>query len=234
MNYKNFKQECEKAFTNNIISKEDVLLLTKIAKAISEEDKGIEMHLDAFVSINSHNIECNCLFVENWQKKIKKAMQIAYFYHKNVWFGYDTCTIVVGSNSISAKAQEIVQKHRDKQIGEMLGEKVKPTCQFAQIIDYIVKLAEKGKYNKCDGIIQYLISHHDSFSFTTEEELLNDLKQVKLGNVEEIAKKYKTDINNIESLLMIRIRCFDALYLFNNNFFFDLCSEDYNIIDELL
>ena len=235
-NYRNFEEECEQALHNGEISKQDEILLTKIAKAIANEDENITMTLKVFDSLNSHTIKCDCLFVDNWQDKIKKALQESYFYYRNVWQGWSDCSITVKSNEISKGVRKIISEHRDNAMYKALGQKRKQSCQFGDFVDAIVQLAQKGQYEKCDGIIEDLIRNYNTSVLISEEEMLNDLEIVINGTseeIEQITDKYNSDITNIKNTLMIKIRSFDRDYMYRTGFF-DLNPSDHEIIERKL
>ena len=246
-NYNVFEKECQQALDTNEINKRDFLLLTKIAKAIYEEDKDIAMSLTAYDSGNSHKIKCKCNFIDNWEEKIKMAMKKAYIYHQNVWLGWGECSIIVTSDTWSKSVSKIVNAHIEKNMNKSIAERRKKTSQFGELIEWIVKLAEKGKYEKCDGIIEDLIRNYDTKQLISEEEMLKDLQTVIDGTFDDekndcyvynddvyaIAEKYNTTEHNIKGVLQMKIRCFDRNYLYRDGFF-DLTTEDFEIIKRKL
>lgn len=247
MNLMKFTKQCEEALNNREINKVDYLLLTKISKAIYKEDSNIKMSLIVHYDMHHHRIECDCYNIEDWQDKIKKAVKSAYIYYQNVSMGWSGCYITVMSDNIDKSTKNILSEHRDRMMYKRIGEKRKTNCQFASIVDYIVQLAEKGRYEKCDGILEDLIRNYDTSSLLTEEEMLDDLKTVINGistdendeyyiysdEVHQIADKYNDTIGNIKSTLMVKIRCFDENYLYRDGFF-DLNTEDHQIIERKL
>lgn len=247
MNYTIFKEECQQALDNNEINKRDFLLLTKIALAIAEEDSDIKMSLQVYSDAYNHEIECDCHFIDNWQQKIEKAVKKSYIYHQNVWQGWSDCSIIVTSDSPSKSVRKIISDHNWEQTYKTIAQKRKATTQFGDVVDYITELAKRGKYEKCDGIISHLIHNYDTSILIPEEEMLNDLKEVIDGttddfendtyqytdNVYRIADKYHTDVINIQSVLEMKIRCFDIDYLCQDGFF-DMTPKDYEIIERKL
>lgn len=240
-----FKTECALSYGLDEI---DRRLLFKIAEAIFEQDEDIEMHIEVFKYSDRHSIECSGTFVDDFEKKIKKAVESAYVYHKNVEFGYgNTCSVKIPTSTFSPSVKKAIDEKRERNLHKKIAERVKPTCQFTDLVDYIVKLAEKGKYNKCDGIIEDFIRNYDVSQLQTEEEVLNDLQKVIDGTIDDeendiirytdevhhIADKYGAKPTNIESLLYVKIRCFDRDYLYRTGFF-DLNTQDHEIVKRKL
>ena len=246
MNYDRFKEECQQALNDKEINQRDFLLLTKIGKAISEEDENIKMSLIPYNSANSHKIECQCHLVEGWESKIERAVEKAYIYHKNVRLGWGECSIIVTSDTWSESVSKVLSEHRDKQMHKPIAERRKKTSQFGDLVDWIVQLAERGKYEKCDGILEDLIRNYDTKQLISKEEVLKDLQTVINGtstnedddyiyndDVYAIARKYNATEHNIKSVLQMKIRCFDKNYLYRDGFF-DLTTEDFEIIEKEL
>lgn len=245
-NYYDFEKQCQEALENKKISKRDKFVLTKIAKAIAEKDSYIRMELNPHYFMTTHQIKCSCVGVENYQSKIKKALEEEYFLYGNFSDGWGECSISIDAEHIPQSTSKILSDYTEIQSIKKIGEKRKKSCQFANQIDMIVSLVEKGKYEKADGIIQFLIEYADKTKLLSEEDMLNDLKIVVNGisedengytqyssNVQEIANKYNVSKEAIKGVLEVKIRCFDASYLCNNRFF-DMMTDDYEIIERKL
>lgn len=245
-NYYNFEKQCQEALDNKEISRRDKFVLTKIAKAIAEKDSYIKMELNPHYFMTTHQIKCSCVGVENYQSKIKKALEEEYFLYGNFSDGWGECSISIDAEHIPQSTSKILSDYTDKKLNQKIGEKRKKSCQFANQIDMIVSLVEKGKYEKADGIIQFLITHINQDKLLSEEDMLDDLRTVINGisedengyiqysdDVEKIANKYNVSKETIKSVLEIKIRCFDVNYLCNNRFF-DIMTDDYEIIERKL
>ena len=236
INYHNFEQQCQEALENKEISRRDKFVLTKIAKAIAEKDSYIKMELNPHYFMTTHQIKCSCVGVENYQSKIKKALEEEYFLYGNFSDGWGECSISIDAEHIPQSTSKILSDYTDKKFNQKIGEKRKKSCQFAQHIDMIVSLVEKGKYEKADGIMQFLITHINKDKLLSEEDMLDDLRTVINGteeDVEKIANKYNVSKESIKSVLEIKIRCFDTNYLCNGRFF-DMMTDDYEIIEKKL
>lgn len=245
MMYNNFEKECKIAFKNKQIDTVDYKLLLKIAKAITKEDNSIKMSLEPFHYHNKHCIKCESNN-SNIQSHIKKAMQQAFVYHQNVYFGWTDCEIIVPASQTKESIHKLILQKNDETFRKQIAKKQKRNCQFANLVDYIVYLVQHNQYNKCDGIIEYYIRNYNTSQLITEEEMIEDLKIVRQGttindddeyqysnDVNKIAQKYNEKPHTIEHILEIKIRCFDPNYLCKNNFF-GLTTEDKEIIDRKL
>lgn len=241
-----FEDECLIAYENGEIDRLDKKLLFKIAKAINEEDSNIEMELEPFYYADRHSIKCNGICIDNFESKIKNAVKKAYVVHKNIEFGYSHCRVKIPSAQYPKSVNDAISERRDKNMYNKISEKRKQNCHFANLVDFIVTLAEKGKYEKCDGIIEDFIRNFDTSALITEEEMINDLKTVIDGSyidendndaytddVYAIADKYNTNVSNIQGILQIKIRCFDRDYIYRQGFF-DLNTQDHQIIERKL
>lgn len=245
IHYHNFEKQCQEALENNQISKRDKFVLTKIAKAIAEKDSYIKMELNPHYYMTTHQIKCSCVGVENYQSKIKKALEEEYFLYGNFSDGWGECSISIDAEHIPQSTSKILSDYTDKKFNQKIGEKRKKSCQFAQHIDMIVSLVEKGKYEKADGIMQFLITHINKDKLLSEEDMLDDLRTVINGtseengyikysdDVEKIANKYNVSKEAIKGVLEVKIRCFDTSYLCNGRFF-DMMTDDYEIIERKL
>lgn len=246
-NYYNFEKQCQEALNNKEISNRDKFVLTKIAKAIAEKDSYIRMKLKPHYFMTTHQIKCSCVGVENYQSKIKQALEEEYFLYGNFSDGWGECSISIDAEHIPQSTSKILSDYTDKKFNQKIGEKRKKSCQFANQIDMIVSLVEKGKYEKADGIVQFLITHNiDKDKLLSEEDMLDDLRIVINGtsedengytqysdDVQEIANKYNVSKETIKDVLEIKIRCFDIDYLCNDRFF-DMMPDDYEIIKRKL
>lgn len=245
INYHNFEKQCQEALENKQISKRDKFVLTKIAKAIAEKDSYIRMELNPYYFMTTHQIKCSCVGVKNYQSKIKKALEEEYFLYGNFSDGWGECSISIDAEHIPQSTSKILSDYTDKKFNQKIGEKRKKSCQFAQHIDMIVSLVEKGKYEKADGIMQFLITHTNKDKLLSEEDMLDDLRTVINGtseengyikysdDVEKIANKYNVSKEAIKGVLEVKIRCFDTSYLCNGRFF-DMMTDDKEIIKRKL
>ena len=246
INYHNFEKQCQEALESKEISKRDKFVLTKIAKAIAKKDSHIRMELNPHYYMTTHRIKCSCIGVENYQDKVKQALEEEYFLYGNFSDGWGECSISIDAEHIPQSTSKILSDYRDKKFNQKIGETRKKSCQFANQIDMIVALVEKGKYEKADGIMQFLITHINKDKLLSEEDMLDDLRTVINGtsvdendciqysdDVHKIAHKYNVSAESIKDVLEIKIRCFDINYLCNNRFF-DMMTDDKEIIKRKL
>lgn len=244
--YYKFEKECQEALESKKISNRDKFILTKIAKAIAKKDSHIRMELNPHYYMTTHRIKCSCIGVENYQDKIKQALEEEYYLYGNFSDGWGECSISIDAQHIPKATSKILSDYRDKKFNQKIGERRKKSCQFANQIDMIVALVEKGKYEKADGIMQFLITHMNKDKLLSEEDMLDDLRAVIDGtsidendyiqysdDVHKIAHKYNVSVESIKDVLEIKIRCFDVNYLCNNRFF-DMMTDDKEIIKRKL